>query len=106
MTHPLDKKQPRLDQLIADHPMFAELKLTLDKLKVARFKKSKKLVGAIWKGYGSNAQYLSEFTSNTVQGNTIATMQRQILTSIGLLDDTGFEFYRVYSIDWDKVRAW
>ena len=106
MTHPLDEKQPKLDALIASHPFFAELKLTVDGLKVARFKKSKKLVGTNWNGYNSNAQYLSETTKNTVEGNKIADMQRQVLAGIDLLDDKSFELFRNYSIDWDKVRAW
>jgi hypothetical protein len=33
-------------------------------------------------------------------------MQRQILVDIDLLDETGFAFFRNYSVDWDKVRAW
>ena len=106
MTHPLDEKQSELDSIIANHPFFAELKLTLDSLKVARFKKSKKLAGTVWNGYKSNAQYLSEITKNTVEGNKIADMQRQVLADIDLLDDRSFKFFRNYSINWDKVRAW
>lgn len=106
MTHPLDEKQPTLDKLIADHPMFEELKTIVDSMISSRYKKVRKLAGQSWKGYKSNAQYLSEITKNNNLGNKIADTQRQILIDIDLLDETGFAFFRSYSIDWDKVRAW
>ena len=106
MSHPLEEKQSKLDRLIASHSMFTELKLVIDTLKATRFKKTRKLAGESWRGYNSNHQYLSEVTKNNTQGNKIADIQRQILTSIDLLDDKSFEFFRAYSVDWDKVRAW
>ena len=106
MTHSLDEKQPTLDKLIASHPMFEELKTIIDSLISTRYKKVRKLAGQSWKGYRSNAQYLSEVTKNNNLGNKIAAMQHQILVDIDLLDETGFAFFRNYSIDWDKVRAW
>jgi phosphomevalonate kinase len=106
MTHPLDAKQPILDKLIADHPMFEELKTIVDSMISTRYKKTKKLAGESWKGYKSNAQYLSEITKNNNLGNKIASVQRQILDDINLLDDRSFACFRSYSVNWDKVREW
>jgi len=104
--HPLDEKQPRLDKLIVDHPMFDELKEIVDSMIATRYKKTKKLAGQSWKGYRSNAQYLSEITKNNNLGNKIASIQYQILKDIDLLDESSFQYFRSYSVDWDKVRAW
>ena len=103
-----DRKAPIFNKIVENHNGFKELKTLIDAEMQKKYNKHKYLKGEIWTGFANNDQYLSHITKDNKPGNKIAELQYKILLETGFLDKNHqekFRYWRVWSIDWDKVRS-
>lgn len=102
--HSIDRVRPIVDKMISNHAMFESLKTAIATLENNRNRKRRNSQDT-FNGFRYESQYLSFITPSTKAGDAIANTQREILKDIGLLDASGFAWFRTLSVDWDKAKA-